>query len=150
MSNEISIGIPNKTFNNNNLDFSSFALSNDKSINSINVSRDIICRICLDHFKENSNLIAPCHCTGTMKYVHNTCLKTWIEENNKNISFAECEICKFKYKVKIKKKATVDKSKCKSFVCRYISYSAFIFALVAGFIVCIHKFLIEYEYLFIS
>ena len=122
MSNEISIGIPNKTFNNNNLDFSSFALSNDKSINSINVSRDIICRICLDHFKENSNLIAPCHCTGTMKYVHNTCLKTWIEENNKNIAFAECEICKFKYKVKIKKKATVDKSKCKSFVCLYISF----------------------------
>ncbi|XP_057549743.1 uncharacterized protein LOC130827878 isoform X2 [Amaranthus tricolor] len=33
------------------------------------------CRICLDH--EGEDLIAPCHCKGTQKYVHRSCLDNW-------------------------------------------------------------------------
>lgn len=33
------------------------------------------CRICLDLGGED--LIAPCHCKGTQKYVHRSCLDNW-------------------------------------------------------------------------
>uniref|UniRef100_A0A0E0N9D1 RING-CH-type domain-containing protein n=1 Tax=Oryza rufipogon TaxID=4529 RepID=A0A0E0N9D1_ORYRU len=33
------------------------------------------CRICLDN--EGDDLIAPCHCKGTQKYVHRSCLDNW-------------------------------------------------------------------------
>ncbi|KAL3579587.1 hypothetical protein D5086_021091 [Populus alba] len=33
------------------------------------------CRICLDN--EGEDLIAPCHCKGTQKYVHRSCLDNW-------------------------------------------------------------------------
>ncbi|XP_048129347.1 E3 ubiquitin-protein ligase MARCHF1 isoform X2 [Rhodamnia argentea] len=33
------------------------------------------CRICLDNGGED--LIAPCHCKGTQKYVHRSCLDNW-------------------------------------------------------------------------
>lgn len=34
------------------------------------------CRICLDQEKA-CNLVAPCKCKGTQRYVHNTCLEKW-------------------------------------------------------------------------
>ena len=33
------------------------------------------CRICLDN--EGDDLIAPCNCKGTQKYVHRSCLDNW-------------------------------------------------------------------------
>jgi hypothetical protein len=33
------------------------------------------CRICLDN--EGDDLIAPCRCKGTQKYVHRSCLDNW-------------------------------------------------------------------------
>lgn len=49
------------------------------------------CRICLGS-DEISNLITPCACTGTQKYVHEECLKTWLL-NKKEEDLCHCEIC---------------------------------------------------------
>jgi hypothetical protein len=38
-----------------------------------------ICRICLVEEEESDPLIAPCNCGGTMKYIHLSCFKKWIE-----------------------------------------------------------------------
>eukprot|EP00960_Hanusia_phi_P045959 757529-Hanusia_phi.AAC.1 len=36
------------------------------------------CRICFDHEdNEDNRLISPCNCTGSQKYIHTKCLKTW-------------------------------------------------------------------------
>jgi len=36
------------------------------------------CRICFDHEDDEDNpLISPCNCTGSQKYIHSKCLKTW-------------------------------------------------------------------------
>ena len=36
------------------------------------------CRICFDHEDDEENpLISPCNCTGSQKYIHRKCLKTW-------------------------------------------------------------------------
>jgi len=66
------------------------------------------CRYCLSDDK-NRNLINPCLCEGTMKYVHQECLEEWIKNGNKSISEINsdsnkklfstcCEICKFEIK----------------------------------------------------
>ena len=69
-----------------------------------------VCRICYtDDNTDESPLIQPCHCSGTMKYIHLTCLRTWIdtqlcvktESNDDYACYAmksiECELCKVKF-----------------------------------------------------
>ncbi|XP_050304487.1 E3 ubiquitin-protein ligase MARCHF3-like [Anthonomus grandis grandis] len=46
------------------------------------------CRICYDNEKEE-DLIAPCHCKGTVAFVHRSCLETWLGESGTSI----CELC---------------------------------------------------------
>ena len=55
-----------------------------------------ICRIC--HSLGDEPLITPCHCSGSAKHVHATCLLTWFKRAVKNT----CELCR--HKVAIKKK----------------------------------------------
>lgn len=58
----------------------------------------IPCRICLQLTLEE--LIKPCECKGSLVYVHQSCLKTWIlrlSEQNKDFKF--CELCKTRYNI---------------------------------------------------
>ena len=55
-----------------------------------------ICRIC--HSLGDEPLITPCHCSGSTKHVHATCLLTWFKKAVKNT----CELCR--HKVAIRKK----------------------------------------------
>ena len=54
-----------------------------------------ICRIC---YENDSKLIYPCKCSGSIKWIHESCLKKWIETSNKNI----CPQCKYEYKKQTK------------------------------------------------
>ena len=60
----------------------------------------ILCRICLDE-DEKENLIYPCKCTGTRKYVHKRCLNEWRASNVNKDNFERCEICHYKYVSKV-------------------------------------------------
>lgn len=51
------------------------------------------CRICLSS-GATEDLIQPCSCCGTLSYVHNSCLTTWVEERGSLI----CELCGQRYK----------------------------------------------------
>ena len=44
-----------------------------------------VCRICY----EPCNTVVNCKCTGTMKYIHSECLKTWISVSRRST----CELC---------------------------------------------------------
>eukprot|EP00350_Pseudokeronopsis_sp_OXSARD2_P005236 CAMPEP_0170546924 /NCGR_PEP_ID=MMETSP0211-20121228/5298_1 /TAXON_ID=311385 /ORGANISM="Pseudokeronopsis sp., Strain OXSARD2" /LENGTH=220 /DNA_ID=CAMNT_0010851651 /DNA_START=575 /DNA_END=1237 /DNA_ORIENTATION=+ len=70
-------------------------------------SDQLICRICLSEEEADHPLISPCSCTGSMKNIHLSCLKEWLEGKKhmketpvvnsyiwKNL---ECEICKSTY-----------------------------------------------------
>ncbi|KAL1491890.1 hypothetical protein ABEB36_012413 [Hypothenemus hampei] len=46
------------------------------------------CRICYDNEK-NEDLIAPCHCKGTVAFVHRSCLENWLSESGTTT----CELC---------------------------------------------------------
>ncbi|CAN4089261.1 unnamed protein product [Withania somnifera] len=52
------------------------------------------CRICLDN--EGEDLIAPCHCKGTQKYVHRSCLDNW-RSTKEGFAFAHCTECRAKF-----------------------------------------------------
>ena len=51
-----------------------------------------ICRICHDN---TGTMIAPCLCNGTLKFVHQDCLKEWLKFSRQ----LYCNICRFKYKM---------------------------------------------------
>ena len=51
-----------------------------------------LCRICYSTSDEEP-LITPCKCSGTMKYIHQSCLMTWLKSGSK-----QCEICKESYR----------------------------------------------------
>lgn len=66
------------------------------------IELDYTCRYCLTIDFPN-NLISPCLCTGSVKYVHKNCLLTWLECKRNNMifplssSFLKCEICNYEY-----------------------------------------------------
>ena len=53
---------------------------------------DPSCRICLEK-SDGSTLISPCKCIGSVSFVHEDCLKTWIQSSNAGLKEAKCEIC---------------------------------------------------------
>lgn len=67
-----------------------------------------LCRICMSLENEKDNpMISPCHCSGTMKYIHLFCLQRWIgtrllkSVTDSSISYVwksiDCEICQKAY-----------------------------------------------------
>ena len=53
------------------------------------------CRICFEHGGE---LFAPCACTGSMRYVHRSCLDEWRVRSANPHSFARCDQCHASYR----------------------------------------------------
>ena len=70
-----------------------------------------ICRICYEKDKKNDLLIIPCKCEGTIKYVHQSCIKKWIINSNNYLDNPSCEICKSKFLIKIENSTYLDKKK---------------------------------------
>lgn len=69
--------------------------------------KKILCRVCYcDDGDNDGPLIQPCSCSGTMKYIHLTCLQKWLKSkiipknssNDNCLAFSlkqiECELCK--------------------------------------------------------
>lgn len=61
------------------------------------------CRIC--HCTESPSsglikLISPCHCSGSLKYVHHSCLQHWLDATNSQ----RCELCKHPFTMSVKYK----------------------------------------------
>ncbi|XP_075468306.1 E3 ubiquitin-protein ligase MARCHF1 isoform X2 [Ascaphus truei] len=59
-----------------------------------------ICRICHCEGDDESPLITPCHCTGTLRFVHQTCLHQWIKSSDTRC----CELCKYDFVMETKLK----------------------------------------------
>lgn len=59
------------------------------------------CRICLEEDENIDDLISPCQCDGTQKYVHSKCLEKWRIENVDNDNYKRCQECLTEYHVKI-------------------------------------------------
>ena len=66
---------------------------------------DAACRICLSELQSADNpFISPCHCDGTMKYIHVLCLREWlrsqvhVHNSGSSVTYhwkpLSCELCK--------------------------------------------------------
>ncbi|XP_045426614.1 E3 ubiquitin-protein ligase MARCHF8 isoform X1 [Pipistrellus kuhlii] len=51
------------------------------------------CRICHCEGDDESPLITPCHCTGSLHFVHQACLQQWIKSSDTRC----CELCKYEF-----------------------------------------------------
>eukprot|EP00823_Brevimastigomonas_motovehiculus_P009205 TRINITY_DN886_c0_g1_i1.p1 TRINITY_DN886_c0_g1~~TRINITY_DN886_c0_g1_i1.p1 ORF type:complete len:322 (-),score=42.39 TRINITY_DN886_c0_g1_i1:258-1223(-) len=58
------------------------------------------CRICLDMANEQ-DMIAPCNCRGSAKYVHRSCLDSWRATDPTGEAFTTCSVCKYTYRVRL-------------------------------------------------
>ena len=56
------------------------------------------CRICLEN-DIICNLIFPCKCSGTSKYVHKSCLDQWRTLSNNRDAYYKCFECHYKYRL---------------------------------------------------
>ncbi|XP_078386737.1 uncharacterized protein LOC144668517 isoform X1 [Cetorhinus maximus] len=59
-----------------------------------------VCRICHCEGDDEGPLITPCHCTGSLRYVHQTCLQQWIKSSDTRC----CELCKYEFIMETKLK----------------------------------------------
>ena len=64
------------------------------------------CRICLDE-DEIVNLVSPCNCSGTSKYIHAECLNTWRDQNINSPHYNVCIDCRANYKYTINSKELI-------------------------------------------
>uniref|UniRef100_A0A8C5M171 E3 ubiquitin-protein ligase MARCHF8 n=1 Tax=Leptobrachium leishanense TaxID=445787 RepID=A0A8C5M171_9ANUR len=67
---------------------------------SVCPSTQDICRICHCEGDEENPLITPCRCTGTLRFVHQTCLHQWIKSSDTKC----CELCKYDFVMETKLK----------------------------------------------
>lgn len=76
------------------------------------------CRICFSRRSERDNdyLFSPCLCTGSIKSIHQYCLKKWIlaQGDFNGTKQINCELCKYEFKMKYEFK--------KKFYCMNVKY----------------------------
>lgn len=63
------------------------------SASTLSNSNGDICRICHCEADIDNPLLSPCYCSGSLKYVHQSCLRQWLAASDTR----SCELCKFNF-----------------------------------------------------
>ncbi|CAH0557296.1 unnamed protein product [Brassicogethes aeneus] len=63
------------------------------SSSTLSNSNGDICRICHCEADLDNPLLSPCYCSGSLKYVHQSCLRQWLAASDTR----SCELCKFNF-----------------------------------------------------
>jgi len=73
-----------------------------QSISCVSVASSVleICRICHCEAEPDQPLISPCHCSGSLRYVHQSCLQKWIKSSDTK----KCELCYYEFVMEAKMK----------------------------------------------
>ena len=128
---------------------SNFSKSSISILNIINDSKlfdsmdNKICRICFEKETKLNPLISPCLCEGTIKFVHQSCLKNWIKISNIKPEFSKCEICKCKYKIRYFKDRKFNKVAFKKFILYLICFFFGMVFIIGFLILCIYHFALD-------
>eukprot|EP00913_Durusdinium_trenchii_P029504 g27656.t1 len=67
------------------------------SVVGSSLGRDAECRLCLG--PADDELIAPCRCAGSVRWVHRGCLDRWRASGQNPRAFTHCCACGFRYKL---------------------------------------------------
>lgn len=68
----------------------------------IEESKEVVCRICLETETGDNRLIHPCKCIGTVKHVHEECLKAWLSSRDEDVALSQCEVCRTPFSMHIR------------------------------------------------
>ena len=99
-----------------------------------------ICKICFEKETKLNPLISPCLCEGTMKYVHQSCLKHWIETSNIKPNLSKCEICKCRYMIRFFQDKKFNKVALKKFILYLICFFFGMVFIIGFLILCFYHF----------
>lgn len=55
------------------------------------------CRVCFENFTNRTDVIVPCKCSGSGKYICKDCLNKYITNDKNDIKYTTCPSCKSKY-----------------------------------------------------
>ena len=103
------------------------------------------CRLCFDE-DTKTNLIYPCRCSGTSKYVHKNCLNEWRMLADNREAFNKCFECDYSYK--FTNEVILQLSQCHSLL-KHISLNLISFTVLNFFImsfIVILLFSVDYEH----
>jgi len=78
-----------------------YALSNpsgDQIETQVDGKCIVECRNCHEE-GPRSSMIAPCLCSGSIKWVHRSCLDEWRAVSPNTSSFSQCDVCHFDYQM---------------------------------------------------
>jgi hypothetical protein len=85
------------------------------ALNLISEPDEKACRICLNTDGGSETFIHPCKCAGSIKYVHEECLKTWLASLGKDLELSKCELCHTRYEMSfLIKRRCLPKDSCKN------------------------------------
>ena len=87
-----------------------------------------VCKICFDYETTKNQVINPCRCRGSSKFIHESCLRLWILCKYPEVINPRCEICRYSYRI------VMDPSDCLQFIkkCKEYPKYATIFFLLLG------------------
>lgn len=94
------------------------------------------CRICLQEeslIGPSKELIQPCMCTGTAKYVHRDCLDEWRANKLNRRAFTHCSVCNYMYTVQV---VSLPPSKCSHAIKARIARDSILVFLFVQLIIC--------------
>uniref|UniRef100_I3N4W4 RING-type E3 ubiquitin transferase n=1 Tax=Ictidomys tridecemlineatus TaxID=43179 RepID=I3N4W4_ICTTR len=94
---------------------------NEKTLGHSMSHSSNISKICHCEGDDESPLITPCHCTGSLHFVHQACLQQWIKSSDTRC----CELCKYEFimETKLKPLRKWEKLQMTASKCRKITYS---------------------------
>jgi len=132
---------PNRSFHNPAHKFSARERSVSDNSTDIFISspkEDFTCKICFDGLKDPSDsLISPCLCQGSVKYIHEECLKTWLAGKEQNLDESTCEICKSKYKMEFGLEKEFSCGNCLQHSFSHFTYPAALILFFAGLVLLV-------------
>lgn len=103
----------------------------------------LICRICYEKEIVGNTLIHPCKCTGSVKFIHEECLKTWLVSQECELDKCECELCKTPFKMNFSIVTECSASKgCKesTAICVFVPLLCVVVAMMSGIIFVLAEF----------
>lgn len=86
----------NTTANRNDVQNDNPANRSTIKVGDIENINDYKCRICMGVGDNEEQMCSPCECSGSITYIHVTCLKEWIKEKRS----IKCELCGSDYSKK--------------------------------------------------
>lgn len=98
-----------------------------------------MCRICYETTNQE-DMLYPCLCKGTSKYIHRSCLNQWRSLSTNPTASTHCTECKFEYRTQ--ELAPIEKQNCKKLGI-FMAKNTFIFFILNNLVIILFSYLLQ-------